>query len=116
MRHRKKTIILGRETGPLQALLRNLATSVVLYERVQTTRAKAKAVQPLVERLVTAAKTKKPNAHRELRRVLQTDGAVRKILEELGPRYGSRRGGYTRITRLGFRQGDAAEIVQLEFV
>lgn len=116
MRHRKKTVILGREKGPREALLRNLATSVVLYERVQTTRAKAKAVQPLVERLITVGRHKKPNALKEIGKVLQTDGAIRKVLEELGPRYASRDGGYTRITRIGYRQGDAAEMVQIEFV
>lgn len=116
MRHRNKTIILGREKAPREAMLRNLATSVVLYERVQTTRAKAKAVQPIVERLVTVAKQKKPNALMMLKKTLYVDGAVRKTLEVLGPRYASRQGGYTRITKLGRRQGDAAEIVQIEFV
>jgi large subunit ribosomal protein L17 len=116
MRHRKKTVVLGREKGPREALLRNLATSVVLYERVQTTRAKAKAVQPIVERVITAGRRKKPNALKEIGKVLQTDGAIRKVLDELGPRYASRDGGYTRITRIGYRQGDAAEMVQIEFV
>ncbi|TAL19682.1 50S ribosomal protein L17 [Patescibacteria group bacterium] len=116
MRHRKKTVILGREKGPRTALLRNLATSVVLFERVQTTRAKAKAVQPLVERLVTVAKNKNASARRELNKILTTRGAVLKVTGELAPRYEKRAGGYTRITRLGFRKGDAAEIVQLEFV
>ena len=116
MRHRKKTVVLGREKGPREALLRNLATSVVLYERVKTTKAKAKAVQPIVERLITEGKTAKPSARREIGRVLMTDGAIRKVLEELGPRYGARKGGYTRITKIGTRLGDAAEMVQIEFV
>lgn len=116
MRHRKKTIILGREKAPREAMLKNLATSVVIYERVKTTKAKAKAVQPLVEKMITLGRAKKPNALRELGRVLMTDGAIRKVLEELGPRYAARKGGYTRISRLGFRQGDSAEMVQLELV
>lgn len=116
MRHRNKKTILGREKGPRDALLKNLATSVVLYERVQTTRAKAKTVQPIVEQVVTLAKTKTPQSWRRIRETLMTDGAVNKAVDELGPRYATRRGGYTRITRIGFRKGDAAEIVQLEFV
>ena len=116
MRHRNKTVILGRKKGPREALLRNLATSVVLFERVQTTRAKAKAVQPIVERLVTLGKTKQKAGIRELRAVLTTDGAAKKVVEELAPRYATREGGYTRIVKLGRRQGDAAEIVQISFV
>lgn len=116
MRHRKKTVILGREKAPREALLRNLATSVVLYERVKTTRAKAKAVQPLVEQMITLGKKKKTTMLSEVRKVLQTEGAIRKIIEELGPRYAARAGGYTRITKLGRRQGDAAEMVQIELV
>ena len=116
MRHRKKTVILGREKAPREALLRNLATSVVLYERVKTTRAKAKAVQPLVEQMITLGKKKKANMLVEVRKVLQTEGAIRKIIEVLGPRYEARAGGYTRITKLGRRQGDAAEMVQIELV
>lgn len=116
MRHRKKTIVLGREKGPREAMLRNLATSVVLYERVQTTRAKAKAVQPIVEQMITIGKKKQTNAQSEVRKVLHTEGAIRKVLEELGPRYETRTGGYTRITKLGHRLGDAAEMVQIELV
>lgn len=116
MRHRKKTIVLGREKGPREAMLRNLATSVVLYERVQTTRAKAKAVQPMVEQMITIGKKKQNNAQSEVRKVLNTEGAIRKVLEELGPRYESRTGGYTRITNLGRRLGDAAQMVQIELV
>jgi large subunit ribosomal protein L17 len=116
MRHRKKTIVLGREKGPRESLLRNLATSVILYERVKTTRAKAKAVQPIVERAITEAKNAKTAPWRGLEKVLMTRGAVKKTVEELAPRYSARNGGYTRITRLGQRQGDAAEMVQIELV
>jgi len=116
MRHRKKTVVLGREKGPREALLRNLATSVVLYERVKTTKAKAKAVQPIVERLITDGKNAKTSARREIGKMLCTEGAVRKVLEELSPRYTARQGGYTRITKIGRRLGDAAEMVQIEFV
>ncbi|OGL72303.1 50S ribosomal protein L17 [Candidatus Uhrbacteria bacterium RIFCSPHIGHO2_12_FULL_57_11] len=116
MRHRKVGKKLGRTTGPREALLRNLATSVILYERVRTTKAKARAVRPLVEDLVTIGKTPGIPARRRLTAILRTEGAVRKVVEVLGPRYRDRRGGYTRVTKIGRRQGDAAEIVQIEFV
>lgn len=117
MRHRKKKFTLDRKTGPRRSLLRNLATSVVLYEKVRTTRAKAKAVQPIVERCVTAAKGSNAlTARRKLLTVLAHQNAVRKMMEVLGPRYKERAGGYTRIIKIGRRLGDAAEVVQIEFV
>lgn len=116
MRHRKYGKKLGRETGPRQALMRNLATSVILYERVRTTKAKAQAVRPIVERMVTTGKQSSLTSRRRLSASLATPGAVRKVLEVLGPRYISRPGGYTRIIKLGRRRGDAAEMVQIEFV
>lgn len=116
MRHRKKSVKLGRTTAPRLALFRNLATSVVLYERVRTTQAKAHAVRPIVEKLITTGK--KPTlAHRRLiAQYLMTDGAVDKVLEVLGPRYATRPGGYTRIIKLGRRRGDNAPMSQIEFV
>ncbi len=116
MRHRKTGKILGRVKGPREALLRGLATSVVLYERVRTTKAKAHAVQPLVERLITTGKESSVATRRRLAEQLYTEGAVKKVLEVLGPRYQARAGGYTRITKIGRRQGDAAEMVMLELV
>ncbi|MDO8581561.1 MAG: 50S ribosomal protein L17 [bacterium] len=116
MRHQKKKVTLDRKVGPRKALLRNLATSVVLYEKVKTTRAKAKAVQPIVERCVTLAKTQTLTARRRLLTMLAHPNAVRKMFEVFGPRYTSRNGGYTRIIKIGRRVGDAAEIVQIEFV
>ena len=116
MRHRKNVPTLDRKKAPREALLRNLAQSVVLYEKVQTTRAKAKAVQPLVERCVTLGKVGTLTSRRQLGRVFYHENAVKKMLEVLGPRYKERKGGYTRITNVGRRQGDGAEIVQIEFV
>ncbi len=116
MRHRKKGKILDRPRGQRLALLRNLATSVILYERINTTLAKAKAVRPLVEKLITTGKQKTLTARRRLARVLTIESAVNKVLEELGPRYLSRPGGYTRIIKLGQRQGDGAEIAQLQLI
>ena len=97
-------------------MLRSLATSVIIYEKVKTTKAKAKAVKPLVEKLVTTAKKNDLTARRRLLDVLYHKKAVSKALEVLGPRYKERKGGYTRIINLGIRQGDGAEMVQIEFV
>ena len=116
MRHRKKGKILDRKKEPRKALLRNLATSIIIYEKVKTTKAKAKAVRPLVEKLVTTARKNDLTARRKLLEILYHKKAVNKILEILGPRYKDRKGGYTRIINLGRRQGDGAEIVQIEFV
>jgi len=116
MRHRKKTKILDRKKASRNALLRNLATSVIIYEKIKTTKAKAKTVKPLVEKIITTAKKNDLTARRNLLKVLYHKKAVNKALEVLGPRYKDRKGGYTRIINLGKRQGDGAEIVQIEFV
>ncbi len=116
MRHRNKGTILDRKKAPREALLRNLATSVILYEKIETTKAKAKAVRPLVEKLITIAKTNDLTARRKLLEVVYDKNAVNKALEVLGPRYKERAGGYTRITSLGRRQGDGAETAHIEFV
>ncbi|OGY43681.1 MAG: 50S ribosomal protein L17 [Candidatus Buchananbacteria bacterium RIFCSPHIGHO2_01_FULL_39_14] len=116
MRHRKKGKILDRKKAPRKALLRSLATSLILYEKIKTTKAKAKTVRPLVERLITAAKKNDLNSRRKLLSVLYHKKAVAKALEVLGPRYQERAGGYTRIIKLGRRQGDNAEIAQIELV
>ncbi len=116
MRHRKKGKTLGREKGPRQALMRNLATSVVLYEKVRTTEAKAKAVKPLVEKYVTLSRKTDLHTRRQLLKFFYDEKAVNKLLEEIGPRYKERPGGYMRIIKIGQRQGDAARVVQLEFV
>lgn len=116
MRHQKKGKTLDRKIGPRQLLLRNLATSFVLYEKIKTTKAKAQAVRPLVERLVTLGKANTLHHRRLLQEELLTENAVKKILEVLGPRYKERRGGYTRMINLKQRQGDGAPVVQIEFV
>ncbi len=116
MRHRKKKVTLDRKTGPRRALLRNLATSVVLYEKIKTTKAKAKAIQPIVEHCVTLAKGATLHKRRQLIALLTHVNAVKKAFEVLAPRYKDRHGGYTRIVKIGRRVGDAAEMVQIEFV
>lgn len=116
MRHRNKNKILGRQKGPRELMLRNLASSVLLYEKVKTTKAKATAVRPLVEKAITAAKAGNLEARRGLLKVLLQKKAVKKALEVLGVRYQKRPGGYTRTTKLGVRAGDGAEMVLLELV
>ncbi len=116
MRHRNKNKILDRKKGPRELMLRNLASSIILYEKVQTTRAKAAAVRPLVEKLITMSKAQDLNARRNLLEVLLQKNAVLKAMEVLGARYSERAGGYTRTIKIGTRQGDGAEMVQIELV
>lgn len=116
MRHRVKRVILSRMKGPREALLRNLATSVILYEKVKTTKARAKFVKPMVERAITAGRAEGLAARRKLHTMFTLENAVKKIVEELGPKYKNRAGGYTRVVPLKRRPGDAAEMVQIELV
>ena len=116
MRHRNKNKILDRKKGPRELMLRNLASSIMLYEKVKTTRAKAAAVRPLVEKLITISKVGDLNARRSLLEVLLQKNAVLKAMEVLSVRYKERNGGYTRTIKLGTRQGDGAEMVQIELV
>jgi large subunit ribosomal protein L17 len=116
MRHRRVGKTLDRKTAPRRALLRNLATSLILHEHMNTTLAKAKAVKPLVEKMITKGKVKSLTARRELMKTILTEAAVVKILEELGPRYATRPGGYTRIVKLTTRKGDGAEMAQIQLV
>jgi large subunit ribosomal protein L17 len=116
MRHRKKGKILDRKKGPREAMLKNLASSILIYEKVKTTRAKAKAVKPQVEKLITVAKTGDLAARRKLIKDLPQPMAIKKAMEVLGARYKDRKGGYTRIVKIGRRQGDGAEMAQIELV
>jgi len=97
-------------------MLKNLASSVLIYEKVKTTQAKARAVKPLVEKLISAAKIGDLTARRKLIKVLPQPMAIKKAMEVLGARYKDRKGGYTRIIKLGKRQGDGAEMAQIELV
>lgn len=107
---------MDREKAPREALLRNLAASVILYEKIKTTQAKAKAVRPLVEKAITVGKKPTLAARRQLLAFFYTEHPVKKILEVLGPRYGTRPGGYTRIVKLAPRKNDGAEMVNIELV
>ena len=116
MRHRNTTKILDRKVAPRKAMLENMATSLVLYEKIVTTEAKAKVLKPMIEKLITRGKVKSVHNKQQLNRVLADKKATQKILDVLGPKYKDRQGGYTRIIKMGPRQGDGAAMVQIEFV
>jgi large subunit ribosomal protein L17 len=114
MRHRRGGYKLQRDSGARKALLRGLATSVILNDRVVTTVAKAKAVRPFVEKMITLAKRDTLHSRRQAAASLNSPGAVQKLFDTLGPRFSERPGGYTRILRLGTRPGDGAEQAMIE--
>ncbi len=116
MRHKNKTKILGRKKAPREMMLRNLASSILIYEKVTTTKIKAKTVKPLVEKLITLAKEGNLNARRKIIKILPQKLAIKKLMDILGERYKKRVGGYTRIIKLGTRQGDGADIARIELV
>ena len=116
MRHKKSGFKLKRDLGARKALLKGLVTSVIENERVVTTVPKAKAVRPLVEKMITLAKRDNLHARRQAAAFLATPAAVKKLFDKLGTRFGQRNGGYTRVVRLGWRKGDGAEQAMLELV
>lgn len=117
MRHKIKKIRLTTDKSHRTALLRNLAMSVIIYEKVKTTNAKAKMVQPFIDKLINIAKKKeKREAIREIERLLQHENSSKKIMEVLVEKYKDRPSGYTRMTKLGYRNGDNAPVVQIELV
>lgn len=116
MRHRNAGYKLGRNTSHRRALLRNLVTSIVLEDRVETTVAKAKAARPHVEKLITLGKKGDLHARRQALSYLQTHEAVTRLFDTVAPRYGDRNGGYLRIVRTGFQRGDGAEKAFIELL
>jgi large subunit ribosomal protein L17 len=116
MRHRKKVAKLGRDASHRDAMLRNLATDLLKHERVTTTLAKAKAVRPVAERMVTLGKRDTLHARRRAARVIRDKDVLSKVFNVLAPRYAERPGGYTRILRLDTRPGDRAEMAIIELV
>ena len=116
MRHRNAGYKLGRNTSHRRALLRNLVTSIVLEDRVETTVAKAKAARPHVEKLITLGKRGDLHARRQALAYLQTREAVTRLFDTVAPRYGDRQGGYLRIIRSGFQRGDGAEKAFVELL
>jgi large subunit ribosomal protein L17 len=116
MRHRNAGFKLGRNTSHRRALLRNLVTSVIERDRVETTVAKAKAVRPHVEKMITLGKKGDLHSRRQALSFLQTDKAVARLFDTVAPRYGDRNGGYLRIVRRGFQRGDGAEKAFIELL
>ncbi len=117
MRHQKKTLKLNRTTSHRRALLSNLVSSLIREEKLKTTLAKAKAAQPLADKMITLAKEGTLAARRRAVRFLQDGEAVKKLFSEVGPRFTEREGGYTRILKLvNPRRGDGAVMVQLSLV
>ena len=116
MRHRNAGFKLGRNTSHRRALLRNLVTSVIIEDRVETTVAKAKAVRPLVEKMITLGKKGDLSSRRQALSFLMTDTSVTRLFDTVAPRYGDRQGGYLRIVRTGFQKGDGAEKAFIELL
>ena len=116
MRHKRGGSKLGRLTAHRWALFRNLLTALFTHERITTTVAKAKAVRPLADHLVTLAKQDNLHARRQALALVPDVAVVHRLFDTIGARYGDRRGGYTRILQMGMRRGDAAPVAILELV
>ena len=117
MRHRKKKGKLGRTSTHRQALLANMAVAFIDHEKITTTHAKAKALRPVAEKLITLGRRQDDvAARRQAAAMLGDKKAVQKLFAEIGPRFAERNGGYTRIMQLGPRNGDAAPMAILEMV
>ena len=116
MRHQKKTARLGLKDGHRKSLLSNLACSLIEHNRIKTTLAKAKALRPLAEKMVTIGKKGTVHARRTAKAVLRHDNIVKILFADVAPRAAARQGGYTRIVKLGQRKSDAAEMAIIEWV
>jgi len=117
MRHQRQRYQLSRSSAHRKSLLMNLSKEIIEHERIKTTEAKAKAVKPEIEKLITLAKRGDLHARRQALSTLSQDKfAVHKLFEDVAPRYADRPGGYTRILKLGPRRSDATEMVFIELV
>jgi len=116
MRHRRAGRKLGRTTAHREMMMRNLVTSLFLYEKIITTAAKAKELRSVAEKMVTLGKREDLHARRQAAEVLNDDKALKKLFETIGARYRDRNGGYTRITKLDYRMGDGAPLAAIELV
>jgi large subunit ribosomal protein L17 len=116
MRHQKKTLKLGLTAAHRKAMLANQVCSLIEHQRIKTTLAKAKAVRPLAEKMVTLGKKGSLHARRTALAVLRQKGAVHKLFEDIAPRSATRNGGYTRIVKLGARKSDSAPVAFIEWV
>ena len=116
MRHQRSGKKLGRDSAHRKALYSNLTGALIDHGRIQTTEAKAKAVKPLAEKMITLGKRGDLHARRQALAALRSNDVVHRLFADIAPRFADRPGGYTRIVKLGPRQGDAAEMVYLELV
>ncbi len=116
MRHQVKRGNLSRNTAHRRALLRNLVTAFLERERMRTTLVKAKTARPIAEKMITLAKRGTLHARRQALAYMTKESAVKKLFDEIGPRFSERPGGYTRIVKLGPRAGDGAPMAILELV
>ncbi len=117
MRHQKRVKKIGFSKAHRKSMLRNLAMNVIIHEKVKTTQAKAKAVAPFIDKLINVGKKEgKLHVIRELDRLVNHESCARKIMEQLVDKYKDRNSGYTRITKVGYRSGDAAPMVLIELV
>ena len=116
MRHARKGKKLGRDSAHRKALYANLACSLIEHGRIKTTEAKAKAVKPYAEKMITLGRRGDLHARRQALAELRTQEIVHKLFADIAPRMADRPGGYTRIIKIGHRSGDAAEMVYLELV
>ncbi len=116
MRHRRRGRKLSRTSQHRRATLRNMATSLFQHDGIETTVAKAKELRPFAERLITLARRGDLHARRQVERHIRDRGVSGKLFGELGPRFASRPGGYTRIVKLGHRVGDGAEMARIELL
>jgi large subunit ribosomal protein L17 len=116
MRHRKAGRQLRRTSEQKLALMRSLATSLIERGAIETTEAKAKELRPFVEKLITKARTGTLHARRLAARHIQKRAAADRLFQEIGPRYATRTGGYTRILKTGHRKGDGAEMARIELI
>ena len=116
MRHQKKTLKLGLTAAHRKSLLANQVCSLIEHQRIKTTLAKAKAVRPLAEKMVTLGKKGSLHARRTAMAVLRQKSAVKKLFEDIAPRSAERKGGYTRIVKLGARKSDSAPVAFIEWV
>jgi large subunit ribosomal protein L17 len=116
MRHQVKKGNLSRNTAHRRALLRNLVTSFLERERMRTTLTKARQARPIAEKMITLAKRNTLHARRQALAYMTKESAVKKLFDEIGPRFAERPGGYTRIVKLDRRSGDGASMAMLELV
>lgn len=122
MRHQISGRVLGRDSGHRKSLFRNLIKDLFTYERIETTEAKARAIRADAEKLITKAKRgvadggNRVHAQRQVVAYLNDKDIAKKVFDDLAPRYAERNGGYTRMLKIGQRQGDAAKMVVLELV